>query len=75
MKVLWFEISVPSRYENDGNPTGGWQDSLEEIVRSSDEIELAIAFQGIKGMPRKSIEGVEYIPLVPQASYLEKKIK
>lgn len=75
MKVLWFEISVPSRYENDGNPTGGWQDSLEEIVRSSDEIELAIAFQGFKGMTRKSIEGVEYIPLVPQASYLEKKLK
>lgn len=28
MKVLWFEISVPGRYKDEGVPTGGWQDSL-----------------------------------------------
>ena len=50
MKVLWFEISVPGRYKDEGVPTGGWQDSLEGIVRNSDKIELSIAFQGSKHM-------------------------
>lgn len=29
MKVLWFEISTPSRYRNTGQVTLGWQDALE----------------------------------------------
>lgn len=32
MKVLWFEISTPSRYLNTGQVTLGWQDALENIV-------------------------------------------
>ena len=75
MKVLWFEISVPSRYKKNGVPTGGWQDALEEVVCNSDEIELSIAFQGVKGMDSKCIDGINYFPLVPKVSYLEKKFK
>lgn len=75
MKVLWFEISVPGRYKDEGVPTGGWQDSLEGIVRNSDKIELSIAFQGSKHMTFRRIDGVDYYPLIPKVSYLEKKIK
>lgn len=75
MKVLWFEVTVPGRYKNDKEPVGGWQDSLEYIVRQCSEIELYIAFEGIEGMEPKKIEGISYIPLVPHYTFFEKKIK
>ena len=31
MKVLWFEMKVPGRYQK-GHPIGGWQDALENII-------------------------------------------
>ena len=45
MKVLWFEISTPSRYLNTGHVTAGWQDALENIVATCKDIELYIAFE------------------------------
>lgn len=75
MKVLWFEISVPHRYANTGLPTGGWQDSLENIVKDCGDIKLSVAFQGNKGMLPKTVDGIDYYPLIPQASYLTKKLK
>lgn len=45
MKVLWFEISTPSRYLNTGQVTLGWQDALENIVATCKDIELYIAFE------------------------------
>ena len=44
MRVLWFEVTEPSAYVSGGTPIGGWQDSLERIVRTVPNIELVIAF-------------------------------
>lgn len=75
MKVLWFEISVPGRYKSDKTPVSGWQDSLEQIVRTCKDIELTIAFEGTEGMLPKEVDGVKYIPLVPHYSFWDKKYR
>lgn len=74
MRVLWFEVSIPGKYKDNGAPICGWQDSLEYIVRSSSEIELNIAFRGEEGMTEKIIDGIRYIPLVPNFSRHEKNV-
>lgn len=74
MKVLWYEITVPGRYRSSNIKTiGGWQDSLQEIVMQRKEIELYIAFEGCIGMQTKCIDGVTYIPLVPNMSLIGNK--
>jgi glycosyltransferase involved in cell wall biosynthesis len=75
MKVLWFEISVPGRYKSDKTPVSGWQDSLEQIVRTCKDIELTIAFEGTEGMLPKEVDGVKYLPLVPHYSFWDKKYR
>lgn len=75
MRVLWFEVTVPGRYKADGLPVGGWQDSLEYIIRQHDEIELYVAFEGRKGDERKTVDGVTYIPIVPRYSKYERLAK
>lgn len=75
MKILWFEITVPGRYKSDGTPVGGWQDSLEQIVRSCKDIDLTIAFEGTEGMMPKEVDGVKYIPLVPHYTFWDKKYR
>lgn len=75
MRVLWFEVTVPGRYKNGGAPIGGWQDSLEEIVRTRKDIDLVIAFEGIPGMIPKMVDGVKYMPLVPIYFFLDKKLR
>ena len=45
MKILWFEISIPSRYRNTGQVTAGWQDALENIVLQCKDIKLYVAFE------------------------------
>lgn len=75
MKVLWFEISVPGRYKSEKAPVSGWQDSLEQIVRTCKDIELTIAFEGTAGMLPKEVDGVKYIPLVPHYSFWDKKYR
>lgn len=73
MRVLWFEVTTPSRYKNDGVVIGGWQDSLERIVRTCPDIKLTIAFEGNKSASeRKTIDGVDYIPLVLNYSLIDK---
>ena len=32
MKVLWFNVTEPTRYQENNGFIGGWQDSLESIV-------------------------------------------
>lgn len=73
MKVLWFEITIPGRYKDDNAPIAGWQDSLEQIVRTCKDIDLTIAFTGTTGMMPKTVDGVKYIPLVPHYSFWEDK--
>lgn len=64
MKVLWFEVSTPSLYNNSGVVTGGWQDSLERIISSHDDIELYIAFESRNNESKVKVNnGVTYIPL------------
>lgn len=63
MKVLWFEITVPANYKSSGAVIAGWQDSLERIVRMSDEIELFVSFQSNGLFERKTADGVTYIPM------------
>ena len=75
MKVLWFEISVPGRFKSEKTPVSGWQDSLEQIVRTCKDIELTIAFEGTEGMKPKEVDGVKYIPLVPHYSFWDKKYR
>lgn len=63
IKILWFETTMPSRYERSGIVGGGWQDSLENIVRNCSEIQLHIAFESHKYTEAKCIDGVWYYPM------------
>ncbi len=72
MRVLWFEISIPGKYKNMNNPTAGWQDSLEELVRRDKRLELYIAFEGKENDVEKVIDGVTYIPIAPKYSFRER---
>ena len=75
MKVLWFEISTPSRYKDDGRVVCGWQDALENIVKDCSEIELYIAFETEERDAKvKVIDGVTFIPLVTRYSFAERKL-
>lgn len=76
MKVLWFEVTPPGAYLGQGWVIGGWQDSLERIVRQIPEIELSIAFEvsGCQPTP-KVIDGVKYHPIALQYTQKEKKRK
>ena len=74
MKVLWFEISTPSRYRNTGQVTLGWQDALEDIVVNCKDVELYIAFESQVPAKVKVINGITYIPMITHYSFLEKKI-
>ena len=73
MKVLWFEISTPSRYKQAGRVVLGWQDSLENIVRESKEVDLYIAFESQTDKEVKVIDGVTYIPMYIEYSFWDRK--
>lgn len=73
MNVLWFEVSTPGRYKGDGAVLGGWQDSLERIVRTVPDIELSIAFEDSSHNGMKVIDGVRYIPIELDYSEVERK--
>ncbi len=74
MKVLWFEISMPSRYKSTGQVTAGWQDALENIVLHSKDIQLYIAFESTTEMEVKVIDGVTYIPMLTHYTFMERKL-
>lgn len=63
MKILWFEISVPAAYNAAKNPTAGWQDALQAILKGNNEIELGIAFENRGNGEKKVIDGVSYFPI------------
>lgn len=73
MKVLWFEVTVPQRYKSEGQVLGGWQDSLERVVRTCKDVELVISFEAENGQSEvKVIDGVKYIPMPIRYSISEK---
>lgn len=63
MRVLWFEITPPCRFVNKNEVLGGWQDSLERIVRKQKEINLSIAFCVDSPTSNRQIDNVNYIPM------------
>ena len=71
MKILWFNRSCPAKYkETHGALLGGWQDSLERILKDNPSVELYIAFKGSGNV--KVINKVTYIPLNIHLSEIEK---
>lgn len=73
MKILWFEISTPVRYQDNGQVTAGWQDALEDIVSKCDDIQLFIAFESLTANKVKVIDGITYIPMKTEYSWWERK--
>lgn len=74
MKVLWFEISVPCRYREEGRMVAGWQDSLEIIVKDCPNIELLVAFETTeKNDEVKVVDGITYIPIYTRYSFIERR--
>lgn len=69
MKVLWFNLSTPKNYNSTNTLLGGWQDSLEEIVKKELNIDLYIAFKGTGNI--KSKNKVTYIPIHPVFTKIE----
>lgn len=64
MKVLWFEITEPSRYRGSNGVLAGWQDSLENILLEEKNIELIVAFESSNPSDEvKTIDGITYVPL------------
>lgn len=74
VKVLWFETSVPCRYQSEKVPTMGWQDSLENLLRNRSDIDLYIAFEYKGNGKKRNIDGVNYIPLNISLNWYEKTI-
>lgn len=73
MRVLWFEVTPPSRYTNTGLVIGGWQDALEVIVRTCPEIELHVAFASSDTDAKdREVGGVTYHPMKLHFSFMEK---
>lgn len=75
MKILWFEMKVPGRYQ-EGKPIGGWQDALENIICKEPNVQLGVAFKTTnKNAVVKVIDGITYIPLYYSLNSLTQKIK
>ena len=69
MRILWFEVTPPAAYVSEKDPIGGWQDSLERVVKGRKDIELFIAFVSNQESEVKVIDGVTYIPIVVLRSF------
>ena len=74
MKVLWFEVTVPSEYNNNNDVIAGWQSSLKNVVcKYCEDIELCIAFETNSSSDKiKIIDGVTYIPIYLHYNIIEK---
>ena len=75
MKLLWFEVTEPSAYVSGGDPIGGWQDSLERIVRTIPDIDLVITFISDKYSEIKVVNGVTYVPIYTRWSFFERRFR
>lgn len=64
MKVLWFEVTTPAAFSRRGEVIGGWQDSLERIVKTIPDLELVVAFVSESSSEMKKIDGVTYVPIM-----------
>lgn len=73
MRILWFEITEPGRYVSDKAPVGGWQDSLQNIIMTYKDVELAIAFEHVGHGENREIDGVKYYPINTTYSFIDKQ--
>lgn len=71
MKVLWFEVTCPSSYDEEGKPVCGWQDALEHIIKGIADIDLHIAFETKYPSDERIKKGVTYHPLYTSYSWWE----
>ncbi len=72
MIVLWLEITTPTQYERTNTVLGGWQDSLENVIKCDGSIDLYVAFPTKVQKERKVVDGVTYIPLFLKYSLFDK---
>lgn len=72
MKVLWFEITIPSGYLNTNNVLGGWQDALENVVSNHSDIELYVAFLSQDHSQPLIVGNVNYIPICQKMGILNR---
>lgn len=75
IKVLWLEITTPTRYNGAGTVVCGWQDALESIVRKCEKIELSVAFEAPLGNEAKIIDGVRYFPINTKYDFWENQMR
>lgn len=75
IRIIWLEVTEPAAYVSDKIPIGGWQDSLERVVRTVPEIELTIAFVSENYSEVKVINGVRYVPIYTKWSFFERIFK
>lgn len=73
MKVLWFEVTPPGSYLGKGMVIGGWQDSLERVVRTCKDIDLTVSFEANCQLDDRVIDGVTYMPMCISYDKKEKK--
>lgn len=72
MKILWFEITTPGAFDDTHEVLGGWQDSLEDIVRNDNNIDLTVAFITNKCVPPCTRNGVRYEPMYMNLNIIKK---
>ena len=76
MRVLWFSPtpSMYSSYSNSHNG-GGWISSLEQIVRSVNDISLGVAFKLDGQKPKNIIDDVTYYCIDSKSNGVQKYIE
>lgn len=76
MRVLWFSPtpSLYSSYSNSHNG-GGWISSLEQIVRSVNDISLGVAFKLNGQKPKNIIDDVTYYCIDSKSNGVQKYIE
>lgn len=74
MRVLWFEVTRPHRYQQDTRVFGGWQDSLENLLVDADGIELIVAFESESADTEvRVVDGVTFVPIQLNYSFWERQ--
>lgn len=76
MRVLWFSIN-PSLFtpHTDGHNGGGWIASLEQIVRTEQNIQLGIAFEFSDNHFHYDKDGVTYYPIrCNKSSWIKRRL-
>ena len=76
MKILWFSVT-PSLFTSidNGHNGGGWIASLEELVRTVNDVELGISFECPSDDFKVQNSGVTYYPLDTRISFLKRVVR